>query len=220
MATGPAEKQFAAWAPRFSLADARRLLPYTDDPALFRRAWTSGRLNPWSAYRQAVLSDLLPDWQPPRVRVEFVWERMDARGFTPHPSASVSDEERARMMPNARRAARRAVNGFVPGDVPDRALRDVVARCRAEGIAVAFFWAPESPAYRGWYTPASRSALEEYGRGLAAELGVEVFPAPVHLAESDFADGDHLLRHGAERYSRWLADEHLKPWLAKQGVAR
>jgi hypothetical protein len=220
MATGPAEKQYAVWAPRFSPADARRLAPYTDDPAPFRRAWARGRLNPWSAYRQAVLSDLLPDWQPPRVRAEFVWEQMDAFGFTPHPSAAVSDEDRARLYPHARRAARRAVNGFTPGDVPDRVLRDVVGRCRSEGIAVAFFRAPESPAYRSWYSAKSRAALEDYCRGLGTRLGVEVFPAPDHLEETDFADGDHLLRHGAEKYSRWLADTHLRPWLVRQGVAR
>jgi hypothetical protein len=27
-------------------------------------------------------------------------------------------------------------------------------------------------------------------------------------------DGIHLMRGGAEKYSRWLADNHLGPWLA------
>ena len=49
---------------------------------------------------------------------------------------------------------------------------------------------------------------------LTQELGVKVFPAPEHLVEDEFSDGYHLMRCGAENYSRWLADTHLKPWLA------
>ena len=46
-------------------------------------------------------------------------------------------------------------------------------------------------------------------------MGVRVFPAPEHLDEADFMDGYHLLPAGAAKYSRWLADNHLKPWLAE-----
>jgi hypothetical protein len=87
-------------------------------------------------------------------------------------------------------------------------------------VAVAFFWAPASPKYRSWHTPESLTAVEAYGRSLAAEHGAAVFPAPGHLEEGDFVDGFHMLRHGAAKYSRWLADAHLGPWLAAEGVGR
>ncbi|MFO0823844.1 MAG: hypothetical protein U0792_12135 [Gemmataceae bacterium] len=38
--------------------------------------------------------------------------------------------------------------------------------------------------------------------------------------EDEFMDGHHMLKHGAERYSRWLADTHLKPWLSLVSAAR
>jgi len=46
-----------------------------------------------------------------------------------------------------------------------------------------------------------------------------VFPSP-DLAETDFADGHHLLPHAAAKYSHWLADTHVKPWLMASGAAR
>ena len=52
-------------------------------------------------------------------------------------------------------------------------------------------------------------------RQLSAEKGVPIFPAPAHLSDDDFADGYHPLADGAAKYSRWLADNHLRPWLAE-----
>ena len=182
---------------------------------MFRRGWVRGRLNPWATYRAAVLSDLLPDWQTRLQRLDFEWESMDAYGFTPCNALSIPDELRPGIERDMRRKLALSLEAFEPSTVTDRVFRDLVGRCRAEGIAVAFFWAPESPKFRSWYTPGSRRAIEAYGRELAAELDVPVFPAPEHLEETDFADGFHLLRHGAAKYSRWLADNHLRPWLAK-----
>jgi hypothetical protein len=215
MVDGPAEQQYATWAPRFSPGDIRRLAPFTRDPSAFRRGWVKGRLNPWATYREAVLSDLLPEWQTTRQRASFVWETMDEYGFAPHPLLSVPDESRPGIESRVRSIHARPLAGFEPSAMAGAVFREDVARCRAEGIAVAFFWAPTSPKYRSWYTPASRAAIEAYSRKLSSELNVEVFPAPGHLEETDFADGFHLLRHGAAKYSRWLADNHLKPWLAK-----
>ena len=104
--------------------------------------------------------------------------------------------------------------------MPEPVYRRLIGRCREEGIAVACFRAPMSPAYRSWFTPASRAAIAEYERWFAAEFGVTIFPAPEHLEEQDFADSDHLLRHGAEKYSKWLADNHLKPWLISRGLGK
>ncbi|HVL16133.1 MAG TPA: hypothetical protein VM529_26415 [Gemmata sp.] len=216
----PAEEQYSSWAPRFSPGDVRRLTPLTRDPAVFPLMWAAARLNPWSTYRVAVLSDLLPEWQSPRQRLELEWERMDEYGFSPHPSSVIPADVRLATEKVMRAKHARSLNAFVPADMARSLHGDVVARCRAEGVAVAFFWAPTSPKYRSWYSPASLAAVEEYGRWLAAEHQVVVFPAAEHLEETDFADGFHLLRGGAGKYSRWLADKHLQPWLASIGLAK
>ena len=96
-----------------------------------------------------------------------------------------------------------------------RASAVLIERCRAEGIPVAFVWAPTSPFVTGWLSPEGQHASADYAATLTREFGVPVFPPPDDLDDDDFADGSHLRPGAAERYSRWLADTHLKPWLAQ-----
>jgi hypothetical protein len=220
MVRGAAERQYATWASRFSRNDIHRLAPFTKDQTHFRRVWFTGRMTPWTTYRQAILSDLLPDWHTTRQRMEFEWENMDEYGFSPHAYKTIPPARRLELQEDVQRKHARALNAFVPGPMPEPVYRDLTERCRAEGIAVAFFWAPVSPTYQSWYTPASRAAIEGYHRWLGAEFRLPIFPAPDHLGDLDFADGYHLLRHGAAKYSRWLADNHIRPWLATHGLAK
>src|SRR5207249_10481228 len=96
---------------------------------------------------------------------------------------------------------------------PDRALRDLIRLCRADGIRVALYLLPEGPTFRGWYPPAARRAAGEYLGGLSREYGVPVFDASDWLPEDAFADGHHLLRHGAKAFSGRFGKECLGPWL-------
>jgi hypothetical protein len=217
---GSAEKQYAVWIPRLGFGDVARWEPYTKDPTALRRELAWVRVKPWISHREAILSDTLPDWQTPIQRREFSWEWMDEFGFAPHPSVTVDPARRADLHRHVRSVHARSLNRFAPSEIVHRVLGDLVGLCRAEGVPVALYWAPTSPTYRTWVSPASQAALAAYHDRLVRELGVPVFPAPDHLTEDDFADGDHLLGSGAERYSRWLADTHLKPWLASQGVGR
>jgi hypothetical protein len=216
----PAERQYDVWAPRFSRKDIRRLAPFAADDAVFHRAWRVCRLKPWVTYRQAILSDLLPEWNTASQRQEFEWERMDKYGYSPHPRITVAPDVRLRLQEQVRARHAGGLKDFKPAPIVERLYRDLLARCRAEGIAVAYYWVPLSPTYRSWYPASALAAIEEYDRWLGSELGVTRFPAPEHLSDDDFADGHHLIRHGAAKYSRWLADTHLKPWLAARGLAK
>ena len=211
----PAEAELGRWAPRLAPADIDTLAPYTGDAAVFRRALAAARRDPWAARRAALVSIYLPAWQPAPVRTPHrSWEYMDPVGFCPLPPELVTADSLAEA--RAAMPAHRAVINECPiGDVSERAHRAILARCKAEGIAVALCWQPESPAYRAMYTPAGRAVGDAYAARLATDFGVPVFAAPTHLADDDFADGYHLIEDGAERYSRWLADAHLKPWLAE-----
>jgi hypothetical protein len=220
VADGPAEKQFAETVTRLSAADLRHLASYCDDPAALRAKWLAARVAPWHEQRVVLMSHWLARWLPGRERLDFQWNATDADGFTPFPYEEPRPDIREAATEHARREYAGAFEWFRPGAVSVRALRDLVARCRAEGIPVAFAVPPVSPAFRGWFRPDVWAAADAELRSLARELGVELFPAFDGFAEEDFADGHHLLRGGAERYSRWLADTHLKPWLARQGVPR
>ena len=206
------------WGSRLGAGDFARLAPYIPDQSEFRRVWLGARLNGWQAHRQAILSDLVPDWQLTSSRqVEYYWERLDWYGFTPHHLESPAPGYRQVLYERSRRVHGPAFAGAPVSAGTEQAVRDVVGRRRREGIAVAFFWAPESISYRSWYADAARREMDRFEEWLKAEFAAPVFPTPADLPDTDFVDGFHMIKSGAEKYSRWLADTHLKPWLARPG---
>ncbi|VTR97714.1 Uncharacterized protein OS=Singulisphaera acidiphila (strain ATCC BAA-1392 / DSM 18658 / VKM B-2454 / MOB10) GN=Sinac_5817 PE=4 SV=1 [Gemmata massiliana] len=212
---GPAEVQ--AWPRRDGLsgADLRRLAPYEAGGTELRRALRTARINPWSVRWDAIVGEVAPDMRAGSVKFESrSWEEMDSFGFVRFPVEHLWETKREILRENARAQAR-VTNRKDISDVSDRAIRDLVARCRMEGITVAVVWAPESPWLRGLYCPCAHGRVEYYTQTLVDEVGVTVFPAPTHFAEEDFVDGYHLTPDGAAKYSRWFADTHLRPWLAK-----
>ena len=60
--------------------------------------------------------------------------------------------------------------------------------------------------------------MSAYITALSSEYGVPVFDSTDGFAEDEFADGHHLLRSGAVRFSRKLADEHLHDWLRSNRI--
>ncbi len=213
---GPADGEFRDRVARLSAGDFRRLDPYLAAPAALRGDWLRARANPWFAQRQVLMSHWVPNWQPWDRRIDFQWDTLDPHGF--QPIAGVTPEYRERATAHARREYRDAFIGFHPGEVSHRAVRDLVAACRERSVPVAFFVPPVSPAFRAAFAPGVLDAAEGHLRGLAGELNVPVFSAPLDAREDEFMDGHHMLRHGAERYSRWLADTHLTPWLRSLGL--
>jgi hypothetical protein len=214
---GAAEKEFAGAAGRLSAGDLARLGPYCKRPGALRAQWIEARVAPWYAQRLPLMSHWLPRWLSWPARLDFRWENVDADGFSPYPFEEPPPHIRATAVAHARDSYSGNYSGFRVGPTSVRALGDVAARCRAEGVLVAFAEPPVSPMFRGWYRPGVWEGGDDRLRALAAELGVELFPPGGGLAEEDFVDGHHMLRRGAAKYSRWLADTHLKPWLARNG---
>jgi hypothetical protein len=211
---GSAEAQFAGWELRLSAADLGHLAPYRAEA--LRPAWLKARANPWHAQRQVLMNHWLPKWQPWPERFDHQWSALDADGFLP--VGEMPAQTRARAWGRAREEYAGAFTAFSAAGVSVRAVRELVALCRAEGIAVAFFVPPVSPAFRESFAPGVFSQGEAAVANLARLLGVAVFPALRDLGEEAFLDGHHLLCSGAERYSRWLAENHLRRWLAECGM--
>ncbi|HEY1190720.1 MAG TPA: hypothetical protein VGE74_24020, partial [Gemmata sp.] len=128
--------------------------------------------------------------------------------------AQVTEERRARKRGEMRDTYGPALGDLRVSAATEGAYRGLVADCRARGVPVAFYLAPESPVYRTWYAPQSRAALAAFVRMLRDELGCPVFDAPTDFVEEDFADGHHILRPAAARFSRDLAERHLGAWLS------
>lgn len=212
-ANGSAEDQLREAAPRFSAGDLRRLAPYCADPNALRNRWAAARIAPWSAQRIVLMSHWAPRWLPWSERIDPQWNGMEPDGFVPFPNQFATPEFRVEATARARREYAAAFAGFRAGDASLRALADLIKRCRANGIAVAFAIPPVSPVFRSWFRPGVLQDGEAALRSFASNHGVEVFPTFEELEESAFVDGHHLLQSGAEKYSCWLARTHLTPWI-------
>jgi hypothetical protein len=210
---GPADELVAPDAGKLAAADLGRLEPYLADPGALRRRWLWERLDPWGAQRAVIINHLAPGFLPWQQRIDHLWTMTDELGYCPYPMGDIEGQREARTE-YTRRGYASGLQNVRATELSDRCYRDLIADCRAAGLPVAFFITPESPEFRSWYTAHSRVAVADYIRTLREELGCPVFVAPEDYAESDFADGHHILPDGAARYSRWLADEHLRPWLA------
>lgn len=205
---------FRPEAARLGAGDLRRLEPHLESPWGLRWAWLGKRLSPWTAHRLVLFSHLAPNLQPWKERVDFQWEHLDDRGFSPYPHDTVPEDERERLRALALASYGPPLRDLRVSALSDQCFRDLVANCRTTGTPVAFYLAPEAPVFRSWYGPPSHVAVENFTRTLRDELGCPVFDAPLDFAEDDFADGHHALRPAAARFSRALADRHLAPWLA------
>lgn len=210
--SGPSDTAFPD-AGQLTAAELDWLAPHLDDPDALRRRWVRSRLDPWSAHRGVLLSRLAPGAVPWALRIDYAWAH-DARGFLGYPDGVATDERRAAKLADVHRTYGPTLADLRVSAATDAAYRGLVADARVRGVPVAFFLAPESPTYRSWYTPQSHAELGAFTRTLRDELGCPVFDAPIDFAEEDFADGHHILRPAAARFSRALADKHLKAWLA------
>jgi hypothetical protein len=215
-----AESYFSNKVDRLSSADLQHLAPYCNEPEALRKKWLTLSFAPWHTHRLVLMSHWLPRWQEWRVRVDFRWQSMDPDGFVPFPHEDPPQHIRVTAAAFARQERLASLGGFRLAEASLRPIRDFVTLCRHEGIPVALIETPVSAMFRGWFSPGAYESGEVQLRDFVRELGVEFFPPFEGLAEADFVDGHHMLRRAAEKYSRWLADTHLKPWLHQQGVHR
>ncbi|VTU00906.1 Uncharacterized protein OS=Singulisphaera acidiphila (strain ATCC BAA-1392 / DSM 18658 / VKM B-2454 / MOB10) GN=Sinac_5817 PE=4 SV=1 [Gemmataceae bacterium] len=200
-------------------SDVSRLEPYARS-AVVRERWVRARAHPWYEARHVLVSRFAPDWVPRREwSLSGTWDELDPHGFYPFPQAG-ADDRRAGRLAAARDSLGRLVGDLTVTEPALSSYREVAAHGRAHRIAVAFYVVPESPVFRSWYTRRSHEELAAFVRVLTDELGAPVFEATAGLADEDFADGHHVLRAPAARYSRALADQHLKPWFNVLGIDR
>jgi hypothetical protein len=143
------------------------------------------------------------DWLLPRGGLARLFDR-------------VSDAERREHIRLQQLGYRDRMAGFRICAAGERALRDSLALCRREGIAVVLLLAPEGESYRQLYPAGAEELVGAFVRRLGAEAGVLVVDARRWLAEEDFYDGHHAQRQGALKFTRRLHAEVLAP-LARAG---
>ena len=196
---GPAEEQLKELTARLSFADVRRVEPFAADAGALRRRWAGERLRSWHALRLVLMSHAQPNWLPWRDRLDFQWTLTDPLGFAPYPHDTVSEPDRDRGVKRVRDQYAGLMSDFKIGAMSDHVFRDLLERCRGRGVRVVVFRTPEGPSFRALAAPAEPAV-----RAYLAGVGVPLIEPTGDYAETDFADGHHLLRPAAERFSRQL----------------
>jgi hypothetical protein len=215
---GAAEDQFQNDVPQLSVIDLQHLAPYCHNPDELRSRWLAARTSPWHTQRISLMSHWLPNWMPWQSRINFQWQTMEPDGFVPFLFTDPPLAFRTEATAKTRQQYAGSFGGFRPGAMSLRALSDLVARCRTANVPVAFFVPPVAPTFQSWFDPGAWRAGESDLLAVSKELGVDVFQPPNQFADVDFADGHHMLRKSAERYSRWLADTHLHTWCKRNRI--
>jgi hypothetical protein len=188
------------------------LAPDARDPAFLLR-WRRSRLAGLSHFRHSILFAVAPNWLDGPARAAGRLDVPDRFGYK-ELDRSLPQDARDRHFSEARKEYGPSCSHLTLSPLGVRAYRELVADCRAAGTPVAFYLAPESPAFRSWYTPESLAQIEAFTRLLTGELGCPVFDTSSGWSEDDFIDGHHLFPAGASRFSRHLAEAHLRRWFA------
>ena len=101
----------------------------------------------------------------------------------------------------------------------DRALRDLLDECRADGVKTALFLMPEHSACRGWYSPQTHALVRDYLTRLSKDYPVSAIDMRNWAPDADFADFCHLAPWGARPLSQRFARHVLRPWLRGEPLA-
>lgn len=206
---GTSETFYHSTVARLNIADLHRLNDYCASPSQLTRRWLETRILPWHSLRFLLLSHWQPTLLPWQRRMDFQWRLMDSRGWARFPFETVDADYRAAQTDRAREEYEQNLRDFKVSEISDRILRDLVADCRRERIAVSFFLMPEASAFRSWMTDASRVELKTYLERLSKDLNVPIFDASGWLPDEAFADGHHLLAPAAKRFSARFGREFL-----------
>jgi len=198
-------------ASRLDWPDIRLLAPYIDRPEKLRFDWCRSRLAPCFYQRFCWLHYFAPCWLP-RNDPLFIWNRLDRCGGLQLDLPEGSERQFDQRVADSIREYAVAFDRFQVTEAPDRALRELLSRCREEGIAAALFLMPEEDRFRAAYSIEARAELEAYLRTLRSEYRCAVLDAEnsrlvADLAESNFVDGHHLSAQGARRFSAWFGAE-------------
>jgi hypothetical protein len=185
---------------RFAWADLGLLRRYAGGPG-FYPAWLRAHLLPAFSNRYALLQGLgAPGWLPPPLDVRATWFAVTPTGWTADLSP-IRDEDRPERRLAYRSQFGSALACWRLSPDADRALRELLALGRREGIPTALLVMPEDSAFRAAYTPEARAAADTYLRRLSAEAAVPLIDARAWLPDDAFTDGVHLSAAGSALFT-------------------
>ncbi len=173
------------------------------------RHWCRSRLAPSFTHRFCIMTRYAPKFLPWETRQDG-WRQMDRSGWMPYTYAAVDAARYRKGVEYARREYTSALAHFHISAMPDRALREMLTLCRAEGIPALLLLMPEGSEFRSWYPAAAGEVLARYLDGLNREFGTRVIDARTWVPDHYFFDSHHLLPCGATEFTRHFGREGLR----------
>jgi hypothetical protein len=159
------------------------------------------RLLLWNKYRSSFLGLVAPAWLSGEACWgESLWDNEGGEWLAI--GEGVSFQERRVLTSDAHRRYSRRLRNFRIDPAADRALRELLDRCREQRIRAVLFLMPEASEFRAWYPVAALERLSLYLTALQQEYGIQLIDARRWIADSDFYDGHHLLRNGAAAFTQ------------------
>jgi hypothetical protein len=200
---------------RLSAREAAGLWPYFEQPR--RLLWKWGLAQCLAGYcrRAAWCRALSFGVSEPGTDPRAPDYLMDSHGWQQR-LATVDAEQRSALTRLARDQYDGALLHFEVAPQAQRALLDLLALCRSEGVEVTLVLMPEGTAFRALYPPEANDRLEQFLVELCREEHAKLVDARYWVDDGDFTDSHHVLAHGAEVFSNRFQAEVLRPTLAGQ----
>jgi hypothetical protein len=197
---------------RLDGAEVLALRGYYQEAGRLLHRWTAARLLPCTRY-QAEFRGLLALEVPGDALAPTGEARgMDGHGWQPH-FREVSPERRRILVEYSLGQYADALAEFRLAARPARALTDLLALCRREGIPAALVLMPEAGALRERYPAAMEAGVTAFLAGLQRDWRVPVIDARTWVADADFWDAHHVLPAGAATFTERFECEVVRPLL-------
>jgi hypothetical protein len=200
---GPYHEQARLDVARLRPVDRALVREFFFDPAAAERAMREQRLNPWYGHRRSLLNQLSPSLLQKSQRSEAMWAGIDRWGWLPGRTGATAAERQAGIASTSAYYVPLFAS-FEVSAVADRALRQLVAECRANDIPVALLYLPEGAVFRSFMTPESVRVSDEHLKRVVRELQVPLIDARGWVPDDDLPDGFHLTQDGAAKFTRKL----------------
>jgi hypothetical protein len=177
-----------------------------------RRKWLRESLVPWHTHRLSLVSQNTPFLLPFEQRLANSPMMRFPQGSIPGEIdiESQPEDKRAKSFEATRGEYIALMSRFMMGEKQVRAIREMLASCRKEGVPVMLLLMPEGPRFREWYPSPVWRSMEDLLGQLAREFNVTIVNARDWVDdESAFLDSHHLLSAGAAKTTARLEKELL-----------
>lgn len=172
-------------------------------PIRFTRRYLSQRLSLATSYPAYLLGATSTETEP-----------LCEQGGYPGLKAEIDLTTREEKLKHTRQFLHQPVSQFQVRNETDQVFRHCLRLCQQHQAEVMVILMPEGSEMRSWYPPSARGELEEYLHRLEKDYGIRTVDASTWLSDELFYDQHHVLKQGADHFTRRFAEEVLHPLIS------